>query len=129
MKVKGTDEILGGYNPLEWNNSYDGLLLKIIWMETKDSFIFSLKNGTVQNSILSRVKYIKRAIGNVSKTFQNKYGPQFGDFYLYSEKFDFTLGENYCSIKGNNYEKPIRTSSSPNFPIVNYEVFKIVRKS
>ncbi|RHZ73753.1 hypothetical protein Glove_229g81 [Diversispora epigaea] len=41
-KVAGTDEILGGYNPLAWDNSTEG-----IYMETNDSFIFSLKNGNI----------------------------------------------------------------------------------
>ncbi|RHZ89568.1 hypothetical protein Glove_13g205 [Diversispora epigaea] len=95
-KVKGTDDILGGYNPLAWDNTYyNGK-----WMKTKDSFIFSLKNNTVQNSILGRVKDSKLAICNVSKTLQNYIGPHFTDFYLYSDYSDFTLdNENYCSIK------------------------------
>ncbi|RHZ89613.1 hypothetical protein Glove_13g178 [Diversispora epigaea] len=97
MKVKGTDEILGGYNPLEWDNSYNCPWNQ--WMETKDSFIFSLKNGNIQNSILSRVKNIQYAIDN----------------------------RNYY-IETSHYEEPIRTSSD-RFSIVNYEVFKIVRKS
>ncbi|RIB30297.1 hypothetical protein C2G38_2153073 [Gigaspora rosea] len=48
MKVKGTDEILGGYNPVGWDKPvsfyHSG--------KCKNSFIFSLKNSTVQNSIL-----------------------------------------------------------------------------
>ncbi|RHZ76326.1 hypothetical protein Glove_199g40 [Diversispora epigaea] len=63
MKVKGTDEILGGYNPLIWDanaaaNSGDGGS----WEKTNDSFIFSLKNGNIQNSILSRIKMSDYAI-------------------------------------------------------------------
>ncbi|RHZ57831.1 hypothetical protein Glove_383g23 [Diversispora epigaea] len=57
VKVKGTDEIIGGYNPLTWDKNAYGR-----WIETKDSFIFSLKNGNIQNSILSRVKNSKCAI-------------------------------------------------------------------
>ena len=53
VKVKGTDEILGGYNPLVWDNSYISYQWMGKWMETKDSFIFSLKNGTFQNSLLA----------------------------------------------------------------------------
>ncbi|RHZ70942.1 hypothetical protein Glove_264g16 [Diversispora epigaea] len=132
IKVRETDEIeiLGGYNPLAWNNTFnfwsDGQ-----WMETKDSFIFSLKNGTVQNSILSRVKNIQNAIYSPSEIWGNNFGPHFGDFFLYSGAANFTLdNRNFCSMKGNHYEKPIRTSpSSDRFSIINYEVFKIVRKS
>jgi hypothetical protein len=43
IKVKGTDEILGGYNPLMWDKNTSG-----VFKETNDSFIFSLKNGNVQ---------------------------------------------------------------------------------
>ncbi|RHZ81615.1 hypothetical protein Glove_117g65 [Diversispora epigaea] len=43
VKVKETDEIIGGYNPLTWvNNNIKGQ-----WVKTKDSFIFSLKNGDI----------------------------------------------------------------------------------
>ncbi|RHZ89652.1 hypothetical protein Glove_13g182 [Diversispora epigaea] len=122
-KVEETDEILGGYNPLAWDNSYNNIGGD--WKETKDSFIFSLKNGDIQNSILSRIKNLRYAIHNVSKYNQTSIGPSFGDFCLYSEKPGFTFG--YCDRKGTFFEEPISPSSS--FSIVNYEVFKIVRKS
>ncbi|RHZ43285.1 hypothetical protein Glove_811494g2 [Diversispora epigaea] len=127
VKVKGTDEILGGYNPLAWDN--DGIENK--FMETKDSFIFSLKNGNIRNSIISRVKYPQNAILNIRKNDQKVYGPQFGyDFYIRSlNSNNFTLDNNcYCAHYGCYYEKPIRTSSN-NFSIIDYEVFKIVEKS
>ncbi|RHZ45962.1 hypothetical protein Glove_641g10 [Diversispora epigaea] len=146
IKVNGTDEILGGYNPLAWDNTCDINVLSSNgkWMETKDSFIFSLKNGNIQNSILSRAKVIQHSIWNASKHYQNKYGPRFGGgFYLYSENLDFSLDKkNYCAIDGQHYEKPIRKRTLPprqflftnyveldRFSITNYEVFKIVEKS
>ncbi|RHZ77532.1 hypothetical protein Glove_177g143 [Diversispora epigaea] len=125
VKVKGTDKIIGGYNPLAWDN--DNVNNK--WMETIDSFIFSLKNGDIQNSILSRVKNTKKAVLNRSKNDQIKGGPCFGDFQMYSEKSDFTLDDGcFCRSNSIHYEKPIR-SSSERFSIINYEVFKIVRKT
>ncbi|RHZ75484.1 hypothetical protein Glove_213g76 [Diversispora epigaea] len=127
VKVKGTDEILGGYNPLAWDNNVNGTWGE--WMETKDSFIFSLKNGTVQNSIFSRVKRPDCAILYQHKLDQKMGGPHFGDFYLYSKKSNFTLDDcNYCDIIGTYYEKPIRTSSKK-FSIVNYELFKVIKKN
>ncbi|RHZ86538.1 hypothetical protein Glove_50g64 [Diversispora epigaea] len=138
-KVKGTDEILGGYNPLAWDNTYVisdllfGRRRRSNWMGTGDSFIFSLKNGNIQNSILSRINNSEYAIWNAPKAYQDKFGPRFGVFYLYSEKSNFTLdNKNYYAINDLNqcYEKPIRTSTlSDHFSIINYEVFKIVRKS
>ncbi|RHZ81886.1 hypothetical protein Glove_117g127 [Diversispora epigaea] len=126
-KVRGTDEILGGYNPLIWDNS----ITSGQWMETVDSFIFSLKNGNIKNSILSKVKNPKKAILNIRKSEQNKFGPCFGNyFYLRSRgSDDFTL-DNDCYYKHHigYYEIPIRTTLLNYFSIVDYEVFKIVRK-
>ncbi|RHZ89538.1 hypothetical protein Glove_13g212 [Diversispora epigaea] len=124
VKVKGTDEILGGYNPLAWDNTYNGYWG--IWKETKDSFIFSLKNGNIQNSILSRVKRPEEAICYRSKEHQKVGGPHFGDFRLFSEKSNFTLDNKNC-CDHSSYEKPIRTSGY--FSIVNYEVFKVIKKN
>ncbi|RIB12957.1 hypothetical protein C2G38_2041393 [Gigaspora rosea] len=47
MKVKGTDEILGGYNPIGWEKPNLGTTLK--WCN--DSFIFSLK------MVLSKLRF------------------------------------------------------------------------
>ncbi|RHZ81790.1 hypothetical protein Glove_117g108 [Diversispora epigaea] len=128
IKVKGTDEILGGYNPLAWDNSNTN---DYKWIETNDSFIFLLKNGNIEKSILSRVKNPRNAILNIEKSGQNKFGPCFGNnFYLRSlGSNDFTL-DNDCHYKHQSdyYEKPIR-SLTCDFSIVDYEVFKIVRKS
>ncbi|RHZ87597.1 hypothetical protein Glove_33g275 [Diversispora epigaea] len=126
-KVKGTDEIIGGYNPLAWDNTLNGN--SNIWMETKDSFIFSLKNGNIQNSILSRVKNPKMAILNVCKNNQKVYGPFFGyGFNLYSKKSNLNLDSLNFDNFLNHYEKRIKTSSGK-FSIDNYEVFKVIRKS
>src|SRR5688572_5503879 len=90
VKVKGTDEIIGGYNPLAWDNGIIGQTSK--WSQTNVSFIFSLKNGNIQNSILSRVKNFKYAILNTRKTKQHEYGPCFGiDFWTYTQKSYFSL--------------------------------------
>ncbi|RHZ82388.1 hypothetical protein Glove_109g175 [Diversispora epigaea] len=130
VKVKGTDEIIGGYNPLAWDNTYNGSEWGK-WMETKDSFIFSLKNCNLQNSIISRVKDTKYAIRNTYKNYQNMCGPYFGNgICLYSNsKSDFNLdASSYCCKTYHYYEKSLRASSN-GFSIDNYEVFKVVRKS
>ncbi|RHZ88276.1 hypothetical protein Glove_24g71 [Diversispora epigaea] len=125
MKVKGTDEILGGYNPLIWNaNSGGG------WGITNDSFIFSLKNGNIQNSNLSRVKIPDNAIFNAPKSFQMHLGPYFGDdLRMYSPRSNFTLDKKcVCDNISRHYEKPIRAATN-DFAIVDYEVFKVIKKS
>ncbi|RHZ76249.1 hypothetical protein Glove_199g65 [Diversispora epigaea] len=99
MKVKGTEEILGDYNPLIWNANNYGC------RKTSDSFIFLLKNGDIQNSILSRVKIRENAIWNAGKSNQANYSPYFE----------------------NGLDSPIRTTNS--FSIVDYEVFKVIKKT
>ncbi|RHZ67625.1 hypothetical protein Glove_300g30 [Diversispora epigaea] len=123
VKIAGTGEIVGGYNPLVWNNSKGGA-----WMTTNDSFIFSLKNGNVQNSILSRVTNSSRALYYHKSYIQ--YGPFFGssELMMRSNVSDFTQDkECWCDPDNVHYEKPIRTNYDF-FYIVDYEVFKIIEK-
>jgi hypothetical protein len=63
VKLKGSKEILGGYNPVEWKfgDSYS---------VTRDSFIFSFKNSDdIENHILSRVRDETKAIYNNYPSF------------------------------------------------------------
>ncbi|RHZ86006.1 hypothetical protein Glove_57g9 [Diversispora epigaea] len=125
MEVKGTNEILGGYNPLIWDANIAGYNNRL--EKTDDSFIFSLKNGNIQNSILSRVKFSDKAILNICKNYQHNNDPRFGyDLYMHSPSSNFTLDNNSVYNNNGHYEKPIRTTTD-NFPIVDYEVFKIIR--
>src|SRR5439155_21404941 len=65
IKVKGTEEILGGYNPLEWESSPG-------CGKTKDSFIFSFKNKNIKDAVISNVKNADYALN---------YHPQHGPFF------------------------------------------------
>ncbi|RHZ60518.1 hypothetical protein Glove_352g14 [Diversispora epigaea] len=122
MKVKGTEEILGGYNPLIWDANTGGN-----WGITYDSFIFSLKNENIRNSIISRVKDGDYAIWNANKTSRMMHGPRFGnDFYMNSS--NFKLGDSCVCPDCYYYEKPIRNTTDY-FSIVDYEVFKIIKKT
>ncbi|RHZ67602.1 hypothetical protein Glove_300g91 [Diversispora epigaea] len=126
-KVAGTDEIVGGYNPLACDNSIGDH-----YIETNDSFIFSLKNGNIQDSILSRVIDYFHALLYHDSNDQNTFGPLFGNckFVMKSEASDFTQ-DKLCSCECDSenyltcYEKPIRTTNET-FSIVDYEVFKII---
>ncbi|RHZ73589.1 hypothetical protein Glove_230g160 [Diversispora epigaea] len=115
-KVKGTDEIVGGFNPLAWDKKTSK------WKKTNKSFIFSFKEGDTQNSILSRVKDEDHALHY--HYISDYYGPEFGgdEFKLESWVNDFTLDkQSVCSSSFfNYYEKPIR-STSENFSITDYE--------
>ncbi|RHZ73561.1 hypothetical protein Glove_230g186 [Diversispora epigaea] len=95
-KVKGADEIIGGFNPLAWDET------KEEWMGTNKSFIFSFKNG-IFGSIFGR-----------------------NEFMMRSDVSDFTQGGlSWCGDSNYCYEKPIRATKR-RFSIVDYEVFKVV---
>ncbi|CAG8712048.1 16989_t:CDS:1 [Acaulospora colombiana] len=110
-RIKGTDEIIGGYNPLTWDKTIND-----IYLETKNSFVFSLKNGNIQSSILSRVKNTTHAFYIDPRYF----GPVFGSgiSFLYN-------GYIYITTY-NYYEKPIKEPGSYN--MTDYEVFDVMEK-
>uniref|UniRef100_U9UJW5 Kelch-like protein 17 n=1 Tax=Rhizophagus irregularis (strain DAOM 181602 / DAOM 197198 / MUCL 43194) TaxID=747089 RepID=U9UJW5_RHIID len=111
IKVKDSDEILGGYNPVEWNTDNK-------YVTTNDSFIFSFdKNQGIENHILSRVLDKNFAISN-----HDNRGPSFGDGDLILRG---GLGLNNCLCKKASYEKPIRESCDK-FSVEEYELFQIV---
>jgi hypothetical protein len=115
IKVKGTDEILGGYNPIIWKSNND-------WGETKDSFIFSFKyiNGLFKDRIISNVKEINYALN-----YGQHRGPSFGgDLILYGNHTTGDYNEIYC--KQSRYEKKIRDTEGY-FSIEDYEVFQIIK--
>ncbi|RHZ73624.1 hypothetical protein Glove_230g190 [Diversispora epigaea] len=125
-KIEGTNEIIGGFNPLSWDEP------KGKWMKTNKSFIFSFKDGNSQNSILSRVRNEKLALWYPYNNDKDSFGPIFGnsEFTMKSKVSDFTEdGQSRCwNSDYNYYEKPIRTTNDY-FSIIDYEVFEVVQKS
>ncbi|RHZ73585.1 hypothetical protein Glove_230g164 [Diversispora epigaea] len=116
-KVKGADEIIGGFNPLAWDET------KEEWMGTNKSFIFSFKNGNIQNSILSRIK--KESMALWYPQHKGIFGPIFGrnEFMMRSDVSDFTQGGlSWCGDSNYCYEKPIRATKC-RFSILDYELF------
>ncbi|RHZ85057.1 hypothetical protein Glove_71g73 [Diversispora epigaea] len=121
-KVKGTNEILGGFNPLAWDKTKEG------WMKTDESFIFSFKDVNIRNPILSRVENEDHALWYPLD--KDRYGPYFGDceFMIKLSVLNFTQNtESFCR-NTSNYEKPIRKTED-RFSIIDYDVFKVVKKS
>ncbi|RIB00087.1 hypothetical protein C2G38_2256877 [Gigaspora rosea] len=120
IKVKGTDEILGGYNPVGWDYPVRWGKPTNSLLHYKDcyrSFIFSLKNGAIQNTIVSRVRTQKNAIHchfNRVPSF-GEYGE---DLSMYDETWE-------CGIT--SYANPIR-SVNGKFSAEEYEVFQISQK-
>ncbi|GBC33578.2 BTB/POZ protein [Rhizophagus irregularis DAOM 181602=DAOM 197198] len=112
--LKGTEEILGGYNPLKWESS--GGCGKAV-----DSFIFSFKNDNVEDRIISNVKYTDYAI---------RYGPNDGPFF----GFDIIIHAahesevyNETRYKKNYYKKKIRDTEGQ-FTMEDFEVFQIIKR-
>ncbi|GBC10248.1 hypothetical protein RclHR1_09470008 [Rhizophagus clarus] len=131
IKVKGTKEILGGYNPITWQVCHD-VYSDRGWGKTKDSFIFSFKNENIKDVILSKVINGNCAIDNSSSC-----GPQFGkdlricsygeDLVVYPyESNDYTRDFNVTCCKKIHYDKMIRDTED--FSMEDYEVFQLIRK-
>ncbi|GBC12382.2 BTB/POZ protein [Rhizophagus irregularis DAOM 181602=DAOM 197198] len=119
-KVKDSNEILGGYNPIEWKN---GISKFVSYGTTKDSFIFSFVNRiNIENCLISRVEDEEHAI-----VYSNYHGPSFGsgDLIIYEGYQRASFNRNtsgYCEKRC--YEKQIRETPDK-FSIEDYEVFQI----
>ncbi|EXX61290.1 uncharacterized protein OCT59_027143 [Rhizophagus irregularis] len=108
VKVKDSTEILGGYNPIEWESNNDGN-----FGTTNDSFIFSfMSSDDIESYILSRVRDENCAIFNY-----NASGPRFGD--------DLVLSGDFGNCYNYDYEKKIRENDD-DFYVEEYEVFQIL---
>jgi hypothetical protein len=113
IKIKGEEEIIGGYNPLTWSTSYD-------WIKTKDSFIFSFKNNLFKDAILSNVKDINYAMANHPRN-----GPCFNrDLAIGSLDENENFNKFFCI--NTSYEKKIRDNEGK-FTMEDYEIFQIIR--
>ncbi|GES93566.1 BTB/POZ protein [Rhizophagus clarus] len=114
IKVKRTEEILGGYNPIIWKSHGSGL-----WAKTKDSFIFSFKNNNVKDGIISDIEDTDRALW-----YNSSAGPFFGyDIIIYAHN---SLHYNDIRYEQHYYEKKIRNEGQ--FGIEDFEVFQIIKK-
>ncbi|RIA98262.1 hypothetical protein C1645_750435 [Glomus cerebriforme] len=114
-KIKDSEQIIGGYNPLNWSSSRSGQ-----YSTTNDSFLFKFDSSNLNSAKIGRVSssYTSNAIyDNVS------YGPTFGGGHdLYSPG-----NTSWCSSNNGTYYVSINIPSS--FTIDEYEVFQVVKKS
>jgi hypothetical protein len=114
MCVKNTEDIIGGYNPLEWSTAAARL-------PTQNSFIFSFgpRNGSV-NPKICRVQRPQYAIHLKDRT----HGPCFGDKDLWMRnKFNEYQS---CSCEKDDYSESVLNYSR--FSVTEYEVFAVMRK-
>ncbi|GES96363.1 carbohydrate-binding module family 13 protein [Rhizophagus clarus] len=117
IKVRDSDEILGGYNPIEWKQD------ERVYDVTNESFIFSFETAdNIEKHILSRVENEQNAIFNVRDC-----GPLFGeygeDLAIWGDDF---YNKSYCIKR--SYEKQIRKFQYY-FSVEEYEVFQIIKES
>jgi hypothetical protein len=122
IKIKGTEEIIGGYNPLVWKSRIKGEFSK-----TKESFVFSFKSkNNFKDSILS---YVKVKNSDYALVHHNGCGPTFNrDLFICVKERDGVKEYNHYKCKQTCYETKIRDTEDE-FLIEDYEVFQIRKKA
>ncbi|GBC11598.2 hypothetical protein GLOIN_2v1763587 [Rhizophagus irregularis DAOM 181602=DAOM 197198] len=114
IKVKGSEEIIGGYNPITWETSDNK-------GKTKDSFIFSFKNKNIKDAIFSNV----RDTAEFAVCYCRADGPFFGrDIIIRASNESTNYDTSYCGWV--HYEKMIRAEGK--FQIEDYEVFQVIKR-
>ncbi|RIA83347.1 hypothetical protein C1645_833994 [Glomus cerebriforme] len=111
-KIKGTNRVVGGYNPLDWSGNGDKF--------TSESFIYTFQNYHDFNT------------GRIGRVIQNEYavrcysnyGPLFGSYNLGSNDIMMTEHGEWSSVT-NSYPN---LNIPRNFEIDEYEVFQVVSK-
>ncbi|GES81088.1 BTB/POZ domain-containing protein [Rhizophagus clarus] len=109
-KIKGTNQIVGGYNPLDWNGSGS--------KSTPDSFIFTFDN--ISTGRIGRVINKSHAI-----RCYRSWGPLFGDCLNDSNDIMVTDKGKWSSVT-NSYPN---LGIPSNFEVDDYEVFQIVKRN
>src|SRR6266540_6199239 len=136
MKIKGTDELAGGYNPvflnikrISPNENY--------FIYTDESFIFKIDQNQIGNSVLSRVKKAGFAMYHNGQTVDHivdgiKFHEAIIDFYdlrVYNDSVD---NNPYCYYSFYNvpYERHLNFRNHYNkvHLLEEFEVYKIVKK-
>ncbi|CAI2163741.1 17975_t:CDS:1 [Funneliformis geosporum] len=106
-KIKGSEQLAGGYNPLGWSSNK-------LWKHTFESFIFSMKNRrNLQTSNVGYCKNNKYSLGCDPQT-----GPNFYDLRCQDTKI-WNYENHHC------YPKIDLPSS---FYVDDYEVFTVTTK-
>jgi hypothetical protein len=137
MRVKGTTKLVGGYNPVFWNDdtssssSSGGSATNGIgtdgsggvgggyFIETKESFIFTFDIKKPKKNIVSRVSNSDKAIYHHENT-----GLNFLDLKMRGNSQD----DEKCYYRQFVYDKnlKIKTSKENNFSIDEYEAFRVI---
>src|ERR1051325_11295876 len=114
-KIKNSEQIVGGYNPLFWDSSNS-------FKSTNDSFLFSF---TDRNNLKSaKIGYSNGdgcSIGCYSAGYG--YGPLFGNGNCHDLRF---LNGTWYSQSSSSYPKVDGIPYGNNFDVDDYEVFQVV---
>ncbi|KAG9300185.1 hypothetical protein G9A89_002631 [Geosiphon pyriformis] len=114
IKVKGTGQLIGGYNPQSWSCKK--------WLDGKGSFIFSLGDGKAENAKLSK------SISEDGPYDSPNRGPEFGELSIIMKSEDFQNKPGCSCGKDTEYEHAIMPNlenGKVNFLVEEYEVFQI----
>jgi hypothetical protein len=117
IKIKGTEEIIGGYNPIIWSSSGG-------FGKTNDSFIFTFKSKNDFKDMINS----KIISTNYALDYSPICGPTFGSDIAVGNYSSETKDYNYSFSKNGDYEKKIRDTEYSKFLIDNYEVFQMIRE-
>ncbi|CAB4382161.1 unnamed protein product [Rhizophagus irregularis] len=104
-KIQGSTQLIGGYNPLDWNGHQ--------WKKTADSFLFNFTDG--KDISTAKLGYVNNT--DCAIFCYSDYGPYTGDLYC--------PGSNNWTCYNSNYYPKIGIPG--NFIVENYEVFQVIR--
>ncbi|GBB90434.1 hypothetical protein RclHR1_01740011 [Rhizophagus clarus] len=122
MRISGSRQIIGGYNPATWKIS-KGQSFGARFTNCTDSFIFSFNDVPEKSNIISPIRDSKNAIRYLSNGFT---GPVFGDGDLVVTGENFKTGRS-CYCKKASYQESVMDSTE-NFSVDEYEVFELIKK-
>ncbi|EXX68285.1 hypothetical protein RirG_106590 [Rhizophagus irregularis DAOM 197198w] len=113
VKVLGSEQIVGGYNPLSWHPN-----ASVEWKSTRDSFLFSFANRNNLDS--AKVGYSNGDAYSIGRNSDGIHGPIFG------RGIDLNLYKNvWYSDKSVSYPK---IDIPKKFIADDYEVFQVIKK-
>ncbi|CAB4383857.1 unnamed protein product [Rhizophagus irregularis] len=109
VKIKDSTQLVGGYNPLDWNGND--------WKTTSDSFLFNFTDK--KNVSTGKVTYVNKHHRAVYCNYS--WGPTMGNLYCkYDNRWYYDIysdGERYSNI-----------GIPKRFEVEDYEVFQVVEK-
>ncbi|KAG9297044.1 hypothetical protein G9A89_015208, partial [Geosiphon pyriformis] len=117
IKVKGTGQTIGGFNPQSWHSRNQRL-------NGERSFIFSLGDDKAENAILSKFVSSYGPYGGPD------FGPYFGGVNIRLYGNDFKNSSHCCCQYTGHYEHALLGSENGPvyFSVEEYEVFQILRR-